>query len=188
MLNLTSKAKERSLTNNDAKNIRDKYNLIFDSDLETDMKNIELRNIKEVRPIQEKSKMEATKYKNIALDHVPVIAVDFDGVINMAEYPNVQEEPNADAYNTLTDARAHGCQIILYTCREGKALLDAINHCLRWGYPISRVNDNTPPNIEKYGGNSRKVFADIYIDERQVGGLPDWCKIRDYLEQFYLPF
>lgn len=135
-----------------------------------------------------KKRKEDAEFSENTPERATVIAVDFDGVINMEEYPKVQEEPNWDAYNTLLDASSHGCEIILYTCREGQALLDAINYCLRWNYPISRVNDNTPSNIKKYGGNSRKVFADIYIDERQVGGLPDWSKIQDYLEQFYLPF
>ena len=129
--------------------------------------------------------MTKTNNKNAA-DHIPVIAVDFDGVINTAEYPKVQEECNDSAYVTLMEASQRGCAIILNTCREGQALLDAINYCLRWGFPIDRVNDNTPDNIAKYGSNSRKVYADIYIDERQVGGLPDWVKIDEYLEQFYL--
>lgn len=105
-----------------------------------------------------------------------IIACDFDGVLHGGEYPSIGMERRG-AIATLCGAKRMGCYIILNTCREGKLLLDAINWCLDHGVPIDRINDNAPKNTALYGGNSRKIFADLYIDDRQAGGLPSWDSI-----------
>ncbi len=61
---------------------------------------------------------------------------------------------------------------------NGDLLLEAINWLLDKGFPFDRVNDNAPFNVAKYNGaNTRKVYADVYIDDHNVGGLPPWEEI-----------
>lgn len=111
-----------------------------------------------------------------------IIAIDFDGTICRGKYPNIDgEQPYAK--QTIEQLKADGHYIIINTCRSGKQLLEAINWLLQQGIPFDRVNDNEPTNVALYGNNSRKVYAHIYIDDKQVGGLPLWKDICNYINQ-----
>lgn len=105
-----------------------------------------------------------------------IIAIDFDGTICKGQFPNIEGfVPDAKKY--INQLKADGHYIIIYTCRNGEDLLNAINWLLRHNIAFDRVNDNEPTNVEKYGNNSRKVYAHAYIDDKQVGGLPHWSEI-----------
>lgn len=105
-----------------------------------------------------------------------IIAVDFDGTLHDGEWPAIGE-PLKDAIETMVRFSDAGCYIILNTCREGKELLEAINWMLGHRIPFNRVNDNHPEMIGQHGWNSRKVFANVYIDDKHVCGLPSWREI-----------
>ena len=109
-----------------------------------------------------------------------IIAVDFDGVLNQSPWPSVGlRVPNAKgAMRQLHDA---GHYIIIWTCRTGEDLTRAINWLLEEGIPFDRVNENCPESMECYGNNTRKVHADLYIDDRQVGGFPGWDAVLDWV-------
>jgi Predicted hydrolases of the HAD superfamily len=111
-----------------------------------------------------------------------IIAVDFDGTINSAEWPALGN-PLPFVADTLRKLRRDGHYIVIWTCREGKEQTDAVNWLLEHDIPFDRINDHHPVNIAKYGGNARKVFADLYIDDRQLGGLPDWETIYDLINK-----
>lgn len=97
-----------------------------------------------------------------------IIAVDFDGVLSSAgKWPGVGE-PNEALMNWLSDLRAGGHKVILWTCRVGEALESAVAQCREHGLEFDAVNDNIPENIELYGVNSRKITADYYIDGKAV--------------------
>ena len=96
-----------------------------------------------------------------------IIAVDFDGTICEDEYPKIGKA-KLDIINYLQYAKLSGDKIILWTCREGKDLEDAIKFCKWYGLEFDAVNDNLPENIEKYKNNTRKIFADIYIDDKSL--------------------
>ena len=68
----------------------------------------------------------------------------------------------------LKDRKSKGDKLILWTCREGGALEEAVRWCEREGLKFDAVNDNIPEMIKKYGTNSRKVSCDYYIDDRAV--------------------
>ncbi len=108
------------------------------------------------------------------------IAIDFDRTIARTDnFVIAGEVPGAkEAICKLKEA---GHYIIINTCRTEDTLLDAINWLLRQGIPFDRVNDNEPVNVEAYGSNSRKIYADVYVDDRQVGGLPAWSEIYEYI-------
>ena len=104
-----------------------------------------------------------------------IIAVDFDGTLFRDAFPAVGEVmPGAvDAMRALQRA---GHYIIIWTCRHGDRLLDAVNALAAHGIPFDRINDHNPDNVAKYGGESgKKVYAHVYIDDRNLGGFPGWA-------------
>ncbi|MDR1592456.1 MAG: hypothetical protein LBS16_06195 [Prevotellaceae bacterium] len=101
-----------------------------------------------------------------------VIAVDFDGTIVEHAYPAIGRPiPFAiDVLKKLCYEEYH--QLILWTVREGTLLDDAVAYCREQGVEFYAVNRNEPEDVEV--SYPRKVLADIYIDDRNLGGLPDW--------------
>ncbi len=99
-----------------------------------------------------------------------ILAVDFDGTICTDAYPRVGRL-RMFARPTLRLAARLGCTIVLWTCREG-TLDEALAALRAWGVPYHYVNANTPERIEQYGGDCRKVSADLIIDDRAAGW---WC-------------
>jgi hypothetical protein len=102
------------------------------------------------------------------------IAVDFDGTLHDGEYPEIGA-PVPGAADALRRLSAEGHCLIIWTCREGKTQYEMVNWLLEHEIPFNRINDNT--GWEQYGYNARKVNADVYIDDRNVGGLPSWNEI-----------
>lgn len=103
-----------------------------------------------------------------------IIAVDFDGTIcRSAHFPQIDGEmPYAG--ETLRRLHADGHYIILWTCRTGGNLIDAVNWLLERGIPFDRVNGHNPANAALYGDAGKKVYAHCYIDDRNLGGFPGW--------------
>lgn len=106
-----------------------------------------------------------------------VIAVDFDGTIVTHEYPRIGKEIPF-ATQTLKMLINDGHRIILWTVREGSLLDEAIDWCRKRGVEFYAVNKDYPEE-ERQNNNhySRKLKADVWIDDRNVGGLPDWGTI-----------
>ena len=96
-----------------------------------------------------------------------VIAVDFDGTLSLGKWPNIGPA-NEELINFLKERTEKGDKLILWTCREGNALQEAVKWCTKEGLEFDAVNDNIPEMIERYGTNSRKVSCDYYIDDRAV--------------------
>ena len=101
-----------------------------------------------------------------------VIAVDFDGTIVNNEYPQIGELIPA-AKKTLTKFKDNGGYIIIWTCRTGKLLREAVEFLRYEGIPFDTINENIPHRIKEYGTDPRKVGADLYIDDKSPGGV-DW--------------
>jgi hypothetical protein len=101
-----------------------------------------------------------------------IIAVDFDGTIVEHEYPKIGKEIPF-AFETLKKLRDEGHELILWTYRAGEELDEAVDYCKQNGLEFFAVNASFPGDeVDMY--NSRKINADIFIDDRNVGGLPDW--------------
>lgn len=96
-----------------------------------------------------------------------VIAIDFDGTICKEEWPACGE-PNFPIINAAIAEKEKGAQLILWTCREGDMLKEAVDYCAKYGLVFDAVNENIAWRIEKYGNDSRKVGADEYWDDRSV--------------------
>lgn len=105
------------------------------------------------------------------------IAVDFDGTIVTHRYPEIGSELPF-ATQTLKMLIADGHQLILWSVREGKLLDDAVEWCRKRGVEFYAVNKDFPEeDVEKNRHFSRKLKVDMWIDDRNVGGLPDWGTI-----------
>ena len=106
------------------------------------------------------------------------IAVDFDGTIVEHRYPEIGEEIPF-AIDTLKMLIKDHHRLILWTVREGELLEDAVNWCRERGVEFYAVNREYPEEtVHNNQHFSRKLSAvDIWIDDRNVGGLPDWGTI-----------
>lgn len=105
------------------------------------------------------------------------IAVDFDGTIVENRYPAIGAELPF-ATDTLKMLIKERHRIILWTVREGKEQEAAVDWCRERGVEFYAVNKDYPEETRE--GNqmySRKIKADIFIDDRNLGGLPDWGMI-----------
>lgn len=101
-----------------------------------------------------------------------IIAIDFDGTICRSKFPKIE---GAMPYAKEVINRLHeNHYIIIWTCRTGQNLLDAVNWLLASGIEFDRVNDHNPANLALYGGESKKVYAHCYIDDKNLGGFPGW--------------
>ncbi len=102
------------------------------------------------------------------------IAVDFDGTIVTDAYPQIgREQPFA--IDTLKMLIKDHHRLILWTVREGKYLDDAVEWCRERGVEFYAVNRDYPEEeVENNNHFSRKLKVDLWIDDRNIGGLPDW--------------
>lgn len=108
-----------------------------------------------------------------------IIAVDFDGTIVEHRYPSIGKEIPFAIY-TLKKLQAEHNILILWTAREGRLLQEAIDFCRARGLEFHAVNSNQPDDMQDDSFRaSRKIKADLYIDDRNLGGLPDWGVIYD---------
>lgn len=104
-----------------------------------------------------------------------VIAVDFDGTIVEDQYPRIGK-PIIFAFDTMKKLQEKGHRIILWTYRKGSPLDEAVAFCKQNGINFYAVN-NSFPEEEFDGTYSRKIHADIFIDDRNFGGMKDWGEI-----------
>jgi hydroxymethylpyrimidine pyrophosphatase-like HAD family hydrolase len=112
------------------------------------------------------------------------IAIDFDGTIVEHQYPEIGKE-KLFAFRTLKELEKMGARLILWTFRTGKELDDAIEFCRKNGIEFYAVNKNYPEEIMD-DTVSRKIDADIYIDDKNVGGFPGWSEIWQIMFPFEL--
>ena len=106
-----------------------------------------------------------------------VIAVDFDGTIVEHRYPSIGKELPF-AVETLCRLSEEGHRLILWTVREGELLDEAVEFCRKRGLEFYAVNCDYPEEIKERNSHfTRKLKADMWIDDRNLGGLPDWGTI-----------
>jgi len=102
-----------------------------------------------------------------------IIAVDFDGTLVEHPSPKIGKPIpfSFDVIKKLQKEEHH--QFILWSVREGELLEEAVQFCEKQGVQFYAVNKNYPEEV-LCDGISRKVNADLYIDDKNIGGLPDW--------------
>ena len=105
--------------------------------------------------------MNAPQYRRI-------VAVDFDGTLAVTKFPEIIK-PIPKMIKCCKRIQKDGAILILYTCRKGQDLQDAVEWCKGQGLVFDYVNENTAENIANYGGtDTRKIFAHEYIDDKAM--------------------
>lgn len=104
------------------------------------------------------------------------IAVDFDGTIVESKFPNIGK-PKLFAFETLKKLQEDGYLLILWTYRYGKQLDEAVEFCKSNGVEFYAVNKSYPEEALDLKKMSRKIDADIFIDDRNLGGMYSWGEI-----------
>lgn len=112
-----------------------------------------------------------------------IIAIDFDGTIVEHKYPAIGRELPF-AIETLKKLRDERHKLILWTVREGRLLEEALAFCRERGLEFYAVNKDYPEEEEGQNNHfSRKLKVDIFIDDRNLGGLPDWGTIYEMVSR-----
>lgn len=102
-----------------------------------------------------------------------IIAVDFDGTIVEHKYPGIGEELPF-AVSTLRMLADQQHRLILWTVRRGRLLEEAVEWCRKRGLEFYAVNKNFPEEVLENNDCFGKINADVFIDDRNLGGIPDW--------------
>jgi hypothetical protein len=117
-------------------------------------------------------------------DFKAILAIDFDLTICMSEYPELGVQRKDSVYY-IKQLAAEGYGIVINTCRSGLALADAINWLHEKKVPYHYVNCNFPHLISMFKADCRKVSADVHIDDKNLGGLPEWYEIYNVIKKKY---
>lgn len=110
------------------------------------------------------------------------LAIDFDGTIVENQYPEIGGLRDG-AKRVIRRLWKEGHSIIINTCRCAEYEADAKEFLIENGIPFHYINCNLPSDIESFGMDCRKISGDIYIDDKQVGELPHWEKIYEYIQE-----
>lgn len=96
-----------------------------------------------------------------------IIAVDFDGTLVMDKYPDIGAK-NESLFYDVCLWKSMGYKIILWTCRDGYHLDKAVEYCREQGLEFDSVNKNIPEVIEMFNNDTRKIYANMYIDDKNL--------------------
>lgn len=96
-----------------------------------------------------------------------IYAVDFDGTLANTRFPEIIS-PREKAIAAIKILKAQGHKIILWTSRTGKPLDDAVSWCRQQGLYFDAINKPIIEQIEKWGDDTRKIYADYYIDDKAI--------------------
>ena len=99
-----------------------------------------------------------------------IFSIDFDGTIVENAWPDIGKL-NPDAVDFIQTIKGARHTFILNTLRTGDKLKAAVDFLKEHDLAPDYVNENTKGVIECFDGDSRKIFADVYIDDRNAGGL-----------------
>jgi hypothetical protein len=115
-----------------------------------------------------------------------VIAVDFDGTVVEDRYPEIGK-PLPFALQTLKRLTEDGHRLVLWTYRHGRPLAAAVEFLESNGVELYAVNQSFPGESQDLQGYSRKIHADVFVDDRNVGGFPGWGVVYQQITQQPLP-
>jgi hypothetical protein len=104
-----------------------------------------------------------------------IVAIDFDGTIVEDAYPKIGK-PKLFAFETLKRLQDDGHRLILWTYRYGSRLDEAVTFCKENGIHFYAVNKSFPEEDFDIV-QSRKIYADLFIDDRNLGGFMGWGEI-----------
>lgn len=95
-------------------------------------------------------------------------AIDFDGTLCDDEYPNIGAPHHWLIETLINMKRLNGDKLILWTCRTGERLQEAVDWCKARGLEFDAVNDHLPETKAAWAECGPKVGANYYIDDRAI--------------------
>lgn len=104
------------------------------------------------------------------------IAIDFDGTVVEDKFPAVGK-PMMFAFETLKKLEGDGHKLVLWTYRTGRELKEAVEFCSKNGIEFYAINSSFEGEKFNEKEASRKINADIFVDDRNVGGFPGWGEV-----------
>ena len=116
-----------------------------------------------------------------------IIAIDFDNTIVEPLYPEIGVL-KANCKRIINKWHESGHKIIINTCRAGKYHGDCDKFLSQNGISFDYINCNLPEMIIFYKADTRKISADVYIDDRNIGGIPDWLGIEKMMDNLFLEY
>jgi len=108
-----------------------------------------------------------------------IIAVDFEGTLHDGFYP-VIGNPMPYAVDAMKKLKYNGHRIIITTCRPDSLQDKMVDFLRKHEMPFDLINENFPEIKAKFD-NPRKIYADIYIDNKDILGLPPWNLVNDLI-------
>lgn len=94
-----------------------------------------------------------------------IYAIDFDGTLCEDKYPEIGK-PFLKRIDKLKKFKERGDRLILWTCRQGKQLEEAVDWCKNYGLQFDAINQNIPEIQKEWRGDTRKIYCDFYIDDK----------------------
>lgn len=110
------------------------------------------------------------------------LAIDFDGTVVHDGYPGIGKT-RTFAFETLKKLQSEGYRLILWTYRHGKYLDEAVEFCKKNGIEFYAVNSSFEGEVFDMNSQSRKIDADLFIDDRNLGGFPGWGEIYNIITE-----
>ncbi len=111
-----------------------------------------------------------------------IIAIDFDGTIVEDKYPEIGR-PMIFAFDTMKKLQTKGYRLVLWTYRHGDRLQEAIEFCRKNGVEFYAVNSSFEGEVFEMESQSRKIHADCFIDDRNLGGFPGWGEVYEIIRE-----
>ena len=96
-----------------------------------------------------------------------IYAVDFDNTLAVTRFPEIVGA-KAKVVAAVKMLKANGHKVILWTSRAGKDLEAAVEWCREQGIVFDAVNEPLPEQMDRWGNDTRKVYADFYIDDKAM--------------------
>ena len=106
-----------------------------------------------------------------------ILAVDFDETLIRGPYPQINGLIPG-ARQAMLHFKEQGHTLVVWTCRSNERLTEALDYLRGQGVPFDYANQNTPELLAMWGNDSRKIFADLYLDDRAAGSPNDWAAYR----------
>lgn len=108
------------------------------------------------------------KVEKTDMDALPkIVAIDFDGTIVTDKFPEIGE-CNKGMFDLCFRLKEQGVKLILWTSRDGQALKNAVTYCWQRGLSFDAINENVKEVRELFHNDTRKVYADLYIDDKSI--------------------
>lgn len=105
----------------------------------------------------------AVDFDDTLFEYVPPV----DGSRDYSGRPGSIGRPIWKWIDWAKDHQRQGHKLILWTCREGAALVHAVDACRDLGLVFDAVNENIRTEDEGlYWPDCRKVKADLYLDDK----------------------